>query len=129
MTLLLNNLILIAIACGFLSAAVAANALFGAFYNVKRLQEQFRKDKLLDTLKQLVVFVLGLSLLAIIVTGFIPYLKFAGLPIDDSQTEYISLAAILLIFAKSTVSYTRQAIEKVNKIIGGNKNAGNSENS
>lgn len=129
MTLLLNNLILIAIACGFLAAAVAANALFGAFYNVKRLQEQFRRDKLLDTVKQLVVFVLGLSLLAIIVTGFIPYLKFAGLPIDDSQTEYISLAAILLIFAKSTVSYTRQAIEKVNKIIGGNKNARNSENS
>lgn len=129
MTLLLNNLILIAIACGFLSAAVAANALFGAFYNVKRLQEQFQKDKLLDTVKQLVVFVVGLSLLAVIVTGFIPYLQFAGLPIDDSQTEFISVAAILLIFAKSTVSYTRQAIEKVNKIVGGTKNAGNSENS
>ena len=129
MSLLTNNLILIAIACGFLSAAVAANALFGAFYNVKKLQENFQKEKIINTIKQLAVFVFGLSLISIIVTGFIPYLQFAGLPIDESQTEYISIAAILLIFAKSTISYTAQALEKVNKIVGGKTNGRNSENS
>lgn len=129
MNLLLNNLILTAISCGFFAVAIAANALFGAFYNVKRLQEQFRKDKLLDTAKQLIVFVIGLSLLSFIVTGFIPFLQLAGLPLDDTNLEYISIAAILLIFAKSTISYTAQALEKVNKIVGGKTNGRNTENS
>ncbi|MGN0597770.1 MAG: hypothetical protein ACI4J1_10655 [Ruminiclostridium sp.] len=129
MNLLINNLVLIAIACGFLAAAIIANSLFGMFYNVKKLQEQFQKEKLLDTAKQLAVFVVGLSLIAVIVTGFIPFLQFAGLPLDDANLEYISIAAILLIFAKSTISYTAQAIEKVNKIVGGKTNGRNSENS
>lgn len=124
-----ENLILTAISCGFLAAAIIANSLFGMFYNVKKLQEQFQKEKLLDTAKQLAVFVVGLSLIAVIVTGFIPFLQLAGLPLDDANLEYISIAAILMIFARSTISYTAQAIEKVNKIVGGKSNGRSSENS
>lgn len=116
-----QNLILIGLACGFLAAAITANTLFGAFYNVKKLQEHFQPQKLLDTLKQLLVFALGLSMLAIIVTGFIPYLQFAGLSLDVNQLEYINITVICLIFSKSIVSYTTQAINKINKIIGGTK--------
>lgn len=118
---ILNNLTLIGCAMGILAIFMCSNIGFSLWYNIGTIGQFFDKKKLLKGFGKLIVFVLGLALLAIGITLLPYYIAVAGLELDSTVIEAFNVLAITLVFIKSSIKYGKEAFDTFKKIIDGNK--------
>ena len=120
--LVLHNLMLVGFAVILLGLAMLSNTCFGLWYNVKSLRKKFDCKKLLQSLLKFLVFVVGLGSLSILVTLLPSYAQYSGVDLPQEAYEIISILLVVSIFITSIISYTKQAIDKLKKILGSDDN-------
>jgi hypothetical protein len=120
--LVLHNLMLVGFAVILLGLAMLSNTCFGLWYNVKSLRKKFDCKKLLQSLLKFLVFVVGLGSLSILVTLLPAYAQYSGVDLPQEAYEIINILLIVSIFITSIISYAKQAIDKLKKILGSDNN-------
>ena len=117
--MVLMNLLYIGGACAIFAFACGANILFGICYNVKILQQDFSRDKLLGNLQKLGIFLAGLILLTICITTIPVIVKMCYSESPDVVLTAISIISIIGIFINAIIKYIAQAIQKLTNILNG----------
>ena len=117
--LVLENLLIIGYAVGFLGLAMLSNTCFGLWYNIKKLKKKFSWKKLFDSGLKFLVFTIGLSSLAVLITLLPVYLQYSGVQLSEEVFDIANIVIIASIFVTSIVAYTKQAITKLRNILDG----------
>lgn len=100
--------------------AYLANMCFGLFYNIKMLGENFDKSRIGNGILKAIVFVIGMALITIGVTGLPVFAEVAGFTIPDEYVEVFSVAVIVGMPLYGAVKYIKQAHDKMQNIFNNN---------
>ena len=100
--------------------AYLANMCFSLFYNIKMLGENFDKSRIGSGILKAVVFVIGMALITIGVTGLPVFAEVAGFTIPDEYVEDFSVAVIVGMPLYVSVKYIKQAHDKMQNIFNNN---------
>ena len=126
-TELLNNLINIGYAMLIFLCAYLANMAFSLWYNIKILNQNFDKEKLMASGLKILVFVVGLSLLCVAITTLPIFANKVGWAIPDEYADVFAniviIAAVLLVSSK----YIKEAYTKFVAILNTNNDIAKAE--
>lgn len=103
--------------------AYASNMCFSIYYNVKMLQEEFDKQKIIDSGFKILAFGLGTILLVVAITSLPLFAEQVGYKIPAEYEELLSNLTILAVFIVATCKYALEALTKLRLILFDNKEA------
>ena len=110
---MLVNLENVGIGLAIFVIAYLANMCFGLFYNIKMLGENFDKSRIGNGILKAIVFVIGMALITIGVTGLPVFAEVAGFTIPDEYVEVFSVAVIVGMPLYGAAKYIKQAHDKM----------------
>jgi hypothetical protein len=112
------NLGVISFFAAILACIILANIFTGLFYNIGGAGEPFEIKRLIKGLLKGVVVLAACYLLTIALTA-VPYaIEAAGISMDESLLESISIVVLFLIWGTAIIKYALAALETVRKILG-----------
>lgn len=114
---ILHNLGLVTFAAAMFGALVIANVLLGAYYNVKKLQEDFGWKRFSEGLIKGALLLAANFLLAAVITSIAYWIILYQLP--DLAQNITVILLIAVIWAKAIIKYIQVIAEKNRLILDG----------
>jgi hypothetical protein len=118
---ILENLTSTGIGIGIFVLAYASNMCFSLYYNIKMLNQQFDKQRLIDSGFKIGTFSLGTVLLVISITTLPLFADKIGYQIPSEYEELLSNLTILVVFVLATCKYAFEALGKMKLILSSDK--------
>lgn len=109
--ILMENLTKIFHAMSLLGLSWLADCLLSTYRNIGILSESWDKTRFFNSVKRLVVMVLGLVLIVIVVTDFPLFINETGIEIPAEYIEVFNIITILLAILITATRYAKGAIE------------------
>lgn len=97
--------------------AYASNMCFSIYYNIKMLNQEFDKQRLIDSGLKILSFGLGTILLIIAITTLPLFAEQVGYNIPPEYKELLSNVTILAVFIIATCKYAFEAFTKLKLIL------------
>ena len=113
---MITNLENVGIGLAIFIIAYLANMCFSLFYNIKILGESFDKSRIGNGIVKIIVFVIGMALVTIAVTGLPVFAEVVGFAIPDEYVDVFSVAVIIGMPLYGAVKYIKQAHDKMTNI-------------
>lgn len=107
--------------------AYASNMCFSLWYNIKMLNQEFEKEKLINSGIKIAVFGIGTTLLVMVVTTLPLFADRVGFAIPTEYEEIFSNLVIVAVFLTATCKYALEAYNKMKLVLFSDKTA-NEEN-
>ena len=109
----ISNLSDVSIAVGLFVASYIANMCFSIYYNTKILQQEFDKQKIINSVLKMIAMSVGLVALTTVITFLPNYLTMIGLEI----TESFNIIAIVSLFIGGVYKYIKEAFKTFQQIL------------
>ena len=109
--ILMENLTKIFHAMSLLGLSWLADCLLSTYRNIGILSEAWDKTRFFNSVKRLIVMVLGLVLIVIVVTDFPLFINETGIEIPTEYIEVFNIITILLAILITATRYAKGAIE------------------
>lgn len=109
--ILMENLTKIFHAMSLLGLSWLADCLLSTYRNIGILSESWDKTRFFNSVKRLIVMVLGLVLIVIVVTDFPLFVNETGIEIPAEYIEVFNIITILLAILITATRYAKGAIE------------------
>lgn len=98
-------------------ATYLANVLFGLYFNIRVLREEFSWRRLLLSLVKIVTFTAGMALLTVAVAALPVFAQSVGWEIPPEYVEVFSVVAIVFTFLRVALKYGLEALNKLYSIL------------
>ena len=115
--LALDNLEVAGVGFAIFAMAYISNMSFSLYYNIKINQEVFSKEKLLNSVFQILAFAGGTIFLILATSLIVPWASNNGLAIPVEYSEVISTIATLGVCLSGALKYIMEAFNKMKKIL------------
>ena len=109
--ILMENLTKIFHAMSLLGLSWLADCLLSTYRNIGILSESWDKTRFFNSVKRLIVMVLGLVLIVVVVTDFPLFVNETGIEIPAEYIEVFNIITILLAILITATRYAKGAIE------------------
>lgn len=109
--ILMENLTKIFHAMSLLGLSWLADCLLSTYRNIGILSESWDKTRFFNSVKRLVVMVVGLVLIVVVVTDFPLFINETGIEIPADYIEVFNIITILLAILITATRYAKGAIE------------------
>jgi len=109
--ILMENLTKIFHAMSLLGLSWLADCLLSTYRNIGILSESWDKTRFFNSVKRLVVMVVGLVLIVVVVTDFPLFINETGIEIPAEYIEVFNIITILLAILITATRYAKGAIE------------------
>ena len=109
----ISNLSDVSIAVGLFVASYIANMCFSIYYNTKILQQEFDKQKIINSVLKMIAMSVGLVALTTVITFLPNYLTMIGLEF----TESFNIIAIVSLFIGGVYKYIKEAFKTFQQIL------------
>lgn len=109
--ILMENLTKIFHAMSLLGLSWLADCLLSTYRNIGILSESWDKTRFFNSVKRLVVMVVGLVLVVVVVTDFPLFINETGIEIPAEYIEVFNIITILLAILITATRYAKGAIE------------------
>ena len=109
--ILMENLTKIFHAMSLLGLSWLADCLLSTYRNIGILSESWDKTRFFNSVKRLVVMVVGLVLIVVVVTDFPLFVNETGIEIPAEYIEVFNIITILLAILITATRYAKGAIE------------------
>lgn len=126
--MLLSNLLLIGILVLMYLGSLALNTLFGTYYSISNLKENFSKEKMISGLTKGGIILVGALGITVLISLLPEILVAFGIAAEASLIEGISIAAIAGVMGSTILKYLSDALQKFYSILGFNLPKKNEEN-
>lgn len=113
----ISNLSDVGIAVGLFVASYIANMCFSIYYNTKILQQEFDKQKIINSVLKMIAMSIGLVALTTVITFLPNYLTMIGLEISPEFTESFNIIAIVSLFIGGVYKYIKEAFKTFQQIL------------
>lgn len=113
----MSNLSNVGIAVGLFIISYVANICFSIYYNTKILQQNFDKQKIINSILKLIAMSLGLIALTTVITFLPNYLTLMGLEIPQDFTESFGIITIITLFVSGIYKYIKEAFTTFQNIL------------
>ncbi len=113
----LTNLTDVGIGVLLFVMAYVSNMALGLYYNIKVLNQQFDKSKLIDSALKIAAFGIGTGLLCVCVTTIPAFATHVGFVIPEEYSTVFQDLAILAVFITSALKYVIEAYGKFSAIL------------
>ena len=123
--IILQNLINTGIGMLLFVGAYASNMAFSLWYNIKMLNQEFEKEKLINSGIKIAVFGVGTTLLVMVVTTLPLFADKVGFAIPAEYEEIFSNLVIVAVFLTSACRYAFEAYNKLKLVLFSDKNEEN----
>ena len=110
----ISNLSDVSIAVGLFVASYIANMCFSIYYNTKILQQEFDKQKIINSVLKMIAMSVGLVALTTVLPN---YLTMIGLEISPEFTESFNIIAIVSLFIGGVYKYIKEAFKTFQQIL------------
>lgn len=97
--------------------AYASNMCFSIYYNIKMLNQEFDKQRIIDSGFKILTFGLGTILLVVAITSLPLFATQVGYVIPSEYEELLSNLTILAVFIIATCKYGLEALTKLRLIL------------
>lgn len=114
---LIENLKMIAILMAMYIVSFGVNTLFGVYYNVNAIKEQFSKEKFLSGAAKGAIILVGSALMVVVVSLLPSLIEAFGITMETDLFEDISIAGIAGILLTMTARYLKDAFTKFYNIL------------
>lgn len=126
--MLLSNLLLIGILVLMYLGSLALNTLFGTYYSISNLKENFSKEKMISGLTKGGIILVGALGITVLISLLPEVLAAFGIAAETNLIEGISIAAIAGVMGSTILKYLSDALQKFYSILGFNLPKKNEEN-
>lgn len=109
--ILMENLTKIFHAMSLLGLSWLADCLLSTYRNIGILSEAWDKTRFFNSVKRLIVMVIGLVLIVVVVTDFPLFINETGIEIPAEYIEVFNIVTILLAILITATRYAKGAIE------------------
>lgn len=114
---LIGNLKMIAILMAMYIVSFGVNTLFGVYYNVNAIKEQFSKEKFLSGAAKGAIILVGSALMVVVVSLLPSLIEAFGITVETELFEDISIAGIAGILLTMIARYLKDAFTKFYNIL------------
>lgn len=97
--------------------AYVSNMALSMYYNIKVLNQQFDKNKIIDSGLKVAAFGVGTALLCVCITTIPAFATHVGFVIPEEYSTVFQDLAILSVFIISSCKYLLEAYNKFTKIL------------
>lgn len=109
--ILTENLVTVFHAMALLAISWLADCMLSTYRNVGILDQAWDKVRFFNSIKRLLVLVVGLTLIVVVVTDFPLFINETGIEIPSEYIEVFNIISILLAILMTAGKYAKGAIE------------------
>ncbi len=115
--IVLENLINVGIGMLLFVGAYASNMAFSLWYNIKMLNQEFEKEKLINSGIKIATFGIGTTLLVMVVTTLPLFADKVGFAIPAEYEEIFSNLVVVAVFLTAACKYALEAYNKMKLVL------------